>query len=121
VIKVRREDAIMSEDPPTDALEGVEVRKRIYTEQIVSEDRTPHDKERALSNDYLAPLDLNNYHTDKITNGYMNVYGPILAPLRSKPIKLLDLGGSWWGVPPALAGLFLERYDRRSGPKACNH
>jgi len=27
VIKVRREDAIMSEDPPTDALEGVEVRK----------------------------------------------------------------------------------------------
>jgi hypothetical protein len=24
VIKVRREDAIMSEDPPTDALEGVE-------------------------------------------------------------------------------------------------
>jgi hypothetical protein len=28
----------------------------------------------------------------RITNGYMNVYGPILAPLRSKPIKLLELG-----------------------------
>jgi len=66
--------------------------KCIYTEQIVSEDRTAHNKERALSNDYFAPLDLNNYHTDKITNGYMNVYGPIFAPLRSKPIKLLELG-----------------------------
>jgi hypothetical protein len=28
----------------------------------------------------------------RITNGYVNVYGPILAPLRSKPIKLLELG-----------------------------
>jgi len=58
----------------------------------VSEDLTPDDNGRAPGNDYFAPLDLNNYHTDKITNGYMNIYGPIFAPLRSKPIKLLELG-----------------------------
>ena len=100
MIKVRREDAIMSEDPPTDALEGVEVRKRIYTEQIVSEDRTPHDKDYEWLHECLWAY-------------------PCSTEIEADQTPRAR--GSCWGVPPALAGIFLERYDRRSGPKACNH
>ena len=37
-------------------------------------------------------LDLSLYRTDKISNNYLPVYDPILAPLVERDVKLLELG-----------------------------
>src|SRR4029453_15907272 len=37
-------------------------------------------------------LNLDSYNTDKVTNRYLDVYDPILAPWVDKKIKLLEIG-----------------------------
>jgi SAM-dependent methyltransferase len=37
-------------------------------------------------------LDLSKYDTDKINHHYLDLYAPMLAPWRDKPVRLLEIG-----------------------------